>query len=152
MLKRNSIRLAEVWLDEYAQYYYQRIGHDKGDFGDVTERRQLRKELNCKSFRWYLDNIYPELFIPGEAVANGEVNYFDHSVKILPKVFTPILYLFLIMIANAPKCYIQIKNLGYGGKTCLDSPAGKKNMKKTVGLYPCHGQGGNQVISETQIS
>lgn len=29
VLKRNSIRLAEVWLDEYAKYYYQRIGDDK---------------------------------------------------------------------------------------------------------------------------
>lgn len=26
VLRRNSVRLAEVWLDEYSKYYYQRIG------------------------------------------------------------------------------------------------------------------------------
>lgn len=28
VLRRNSIRLAEVWMDEYKKYYYQRIGND----------------------------------------------------------------------------------------------------------------------------
>lgn len=27
VLKRNSVRLAEVWLDEYKEYYYERINH-----------------------------------------------------------------------------------------------------------------------------
>ncbi|KAK3908178.1 Putative polypeptide N-acetylgalactosaminyltransferase 9 [Frankliniella fusca] len=110
VLKRNSIRLAEVWMDDYAKYYYQRIGKDLGDYGDVTMRKDLRKRLGCKSFKWYLDNIYPELFVPGEAVASGEV-----------------------------------RNMGFGGKTCLDSPARKNDLHKPAGLYPCHGQGGNQV-------
>ena len=36
VLKRNSIRLSEVWLDEYAKYYYQRIGHDKVSHPDFS--------------------------------------------------------------------------------------------------------------------
>lgn len=47
--------------------------HFQGDFGDISGRKQLREELGCKSFKWYLDNIFPELFIPGDAVASGEV-------------------------------------------------------------------------------
>ncbi|KAM7301107.1 putative polypeptide N-acetylgalactosaminyltransferase 9 [Ixodes scapularis] len=109
VLRRNSVRLAEVWLDEYAKYYYQRIGQDLGDFGDVSPRKALRKQLKCRSFDWYVRTIYPELFVPGDAVASGEV-----------------------------------RNKGEGGHTCLDSPASRDNMHKAVGMYPCHGQGGNQ--------
>ncbi|CAG0904953.1 unnamed protein product [Darwinula stevensoni] len=109
VLRRNSIRLAEVWMDDYKKYYYQRIGNTLGDYGDVSERKRLRENLHCKSFQWYLDSIYPELFIPGDAVASGEM-----------------------------------RNLGEGGKTCLDAAARKQDLHKPVGTYPCHRQGGNQ--------
>jgi polypeptide N-acetylgalactosaminyltransferase len=48
-------------MDDYSKYYYQRIGSDKGDFGDISDRVKLRKDLQCKTFQWYLDNIFPEL-------------------------------------------------------------------------------------------
>ena len=72
-MKKNSIRLAEVWMDGYRFYYYERFNYDLGNFGDVTERKKLRDNLQCKSFDWYLKNIYPEQFIPGEALASGEI-------------------------------------------------------------------------------
>ncbi|CAF1256559.1 unnamed protein product [Adineta steineri] len=72
---RNSMRLAEVWMDEYKRLYYVHRGDLKGkDYGDVEDRRAIRTRLNCHSFKWYLENVFPEKFIPDENVlAYGEV-------------------------------------------------------------------------------
>ncbi|XP_045498239.1 putative polypeptide N-acetylgalactosaminyltransferase 9 [Colias croceus] len=72
-LMKNSLRLAEVWLDDYAKYYYQRIGDIRENFGDVTKRRKLREKLKCKSFEWYLHNVYPDMKLPDENVAYGQI-------------------------------------------------------------------------------
>lgn len=44
------------------------------DYGDVGERRSLRERLKCKSFRWYLENIYPESQMPLDYFSLGEVS------------------------------------------------------------------------------
>ena len=30
----------------------------------VRERNELKRELKCHSFRWFLENVYPELKVP----------------------------------------------------------------------------------------
>ncbi len=46
---------------------------EKADVGNITSRIYLRNNLQCKSFKWFLDNIYPEAPIPTDFIHVGEV-------------------------------------------------------------------------------
>ncbi|KAJ6660850.1 hypothetical protein lerEdw1_017476 [Lerista edwardsae] len=66
-VERNLARVAEVWLDEYKDLFYGHAYHltlKNLDIGDLGQQRELRRRLQCKSFQWYLDHIYPDLEAP----------------------------------------------------------------------------------------
>lgn len=144
VLRKNSIRLAEVWLDDYKKYYYDRIGHDLGDFGDVSSRVRLRGELQCKPFKWFLDNIYPELFIPGEAVASGEIRNKWSSKCVDSAAKTEDLH----KPVGLWPCHKQGGNqywmLSKTGEIRRDEACVDYSGTDVI-LYPCHGSKGNQL-------
>lgn len=107
VVSRNLMRVADVWMDEYSKHFYNiRFDLKRKKHDDISERLALRKKLQCKSFKWYLENIIPELEVPdANFVAAG-----------------------------------QVRNPS--SDKCLDT-LGKKD-DAPLGLYECHGQGGNQ--------
>jgi len=65
----NTARMAEVWMDDYKRFFYMHrqtlVGANIGDF---SSRKAIKDRLQCKTFKWFLDNVYPEKFIMDEEV------------------------------------------------------------------------------------
>ncbi|XP_061628797.1 polypeptide N-acetylgalactosaminyltransferase 18-like isoform X3 [Phyllopteryx taeniolatus] len=75
LVRRNALRVAEVWMDNYKSHVYMAWNvpfQNSGiDIGDISERRALRSKLKCQPFSWFLANIYPELRSYSNTVAYG---------------------------------------------------------------------------------
>ncbi|XP_033087153.1 polypeptide N-acetylgalactosaminyltransferase 3 isoform X2 [Trachypithecus francoisi] len=48
----------EIWGGENIEMSFRKA------FGDLSKRFEIKHRLHCKNFTWYLNNIYPEVYVP----------------------------------------------------------------------------------------
>lgn len=69
----NVIRFIETWTDEFKIFFYGLYPEVTPLVTDITQRQKLRKDLKCKSYRWYLQNVDPENVLIKERHHLGQV-------------------------------------------------------------------------------
>ncbi|XP_012706922.3 polypeptide N-acetylgalactosaminyltransferase 10 [Fundulus heteroclitus] len=161
-LARNLKRVAEVWMDEYAEYIYQRRPEYRHlSAGDVTTQKELRSKLNCKNFKWFMNEVawdLPKHYPPVEppAAAWGEVRNVASGLCMESKHFvsgSP------IRLENCVKGRVdvswshgQVFTFGWREDIRVGDPMHTKKVcfdaishHSPVTLYDCHGMKGNQL-------
>ncbi|KAK7871232.1 hypothetical protein R5R35_001093 [Gryllus longicercus] len=140
----NAARVAEVWMDEWRDFYYaMNPGARNVDVGDVSERKSLRERLKCKNFRWYLENIYPESQMPLDYYYLGDIRnaQSQNCLDTLGRKGGENLGMSYCHGLGGNQVFAHTKREQImSDDNCLDasSPGGP------VKLVRCHGMGGNQ--------
>lgn len=158
-LGKNYKRVAEVWMDEYAEYIYRRRPHLRSlDPGNLKSQRDLRAKLHCKPFKWFMENIAFDLVdvyppIEPDDFASGEIRNMGVPELCLDskKRKKDELVVVDICIKDNPNIVGEQefkltwhKDIRPKDRTeCLD--VSKGGTKASVSLYPCHGGQGNQL-------
>ena len=113
----------------------------------VDSRLELRRDLKCKSFEWYLENIWPTHFMPSYDRSIGRIrNLKTKECLNSPKTRN---YGQPYGIASLSTCIIEIYPLqlfiftpeGYiktDDSVCLDPPEFKRENDKIVRIMACN--------------
>ncbi|XP_034244463.1 polypeptide N-acetylgalactosaminyltransferase 5 isoform X1 [Thrips palmi] len=141
----NAARVAEVWMDEWRDFYYaMNPGARSVDVGDVTQRKSLRHKLKCKSFRWYLENVYPESQMPLDYYHLGEVRNVEtqNCLDTMGHKSGENLGVSYChgLGGNQVFAYTRRQQI-MSDDNCLDATSPEGPVK----LVRCHGMGGNQL-------
>ncbi|XP_062855729.1 polypeptide N-acetylgalactosaminyltransferase 18a [Trichomycterus rosablanca] len=74
-VRRNALRVAEVWMDEFRNHVYMAwnvpLQNSGINIGDISDRKLLRERLQCRPFHWFLQNIYSEMRTYTDTIAYG---------------------------------------------------------------------------------
>ncbi|XP_050300277.1 N-acetylgalactosaminyltransferase 6 [Anthonomus grandis grandis] len=154
---RNYRRVAEVWMDEYAQYLYMRRPHYKMiDPGDLSKQRAIREKLHCKPFKWFMENVAFDLPLKYPPIEPGNFGWGEIRNLAAPELCVDAKFGGKFSVVGLAECtkgtdsksdqnftLTWHKDIRVKGKSlCFD--VSDANDKASVTLYPCHGSQGNQ--------
>nr|XP_057942924.1 polypeptide N-acetylgalactosaminyltransferase 10-like [Doryrhamphus excisus] len=161
-LAKNLKRVAEVWMDEYAEYVYQRRPEYRHlSAGDMMAQKELRSRLNCKSFKWFMSEVawdLPKHYPPVEppAAAWGEIRNVGSGMCMEVKHFVSGSPVRLESCAKSRGevawSHGQVLTLGWREDIRVGDPMHTRKVcfdaishNSLVTLYDCHGMKGNQL-------
>ncbi|XP_046665615.1 N-acetylgalactosaminyltransferase 6-like isoform X2 [Homalodisca vitripennis] len=94
---KNYRRVAEVWMDEYAEYLYKRRPQYRSiDPGDLTEQKAIRERLHCRPFRWFMEEVAFDLVKKYPPVEPPDFGYGE--VPILFHIAITLLAIMLLLL------------------------------------------------------
>ncbi|XP_008551320.1 polypeptide N-acetylgalactosaminyltransferase 5 isoform X2 [Microplitis demolitor] len=147
IVNHNNARLAEVWLDQWKYFYYNiNPGARSVPVGDVSERVKLREKLKCKSFRWYLENIYPESPMPLDYYYLGDIKNLEmrNCLDTMGRRTGENVGLSYCHGLGGNQVFAYTKRQQImSDDMCLDAASPQGPVK----IVRCHGMGGNQAWS-----
>lgn len=82
IVQKNQMRLAELWMDDWKKFFLASTYNwptkhtylSDDELKSLEKRKVMKRNLKCKSFKWYMENIIPEVSTPPlDAVFYGEV-------------------------------------------------------------------------------
>lgn len=164
-ISKNFKRVAEVWMDEYAQVLYERRGNMAHvDPGDLTKQRAIREKLQCKPFKWFLEVVAPDMLVKYPPVepppfANGAIQSIADSQMCIDTMGRGEKQEFGMYPCAANKTYpqatqhfvlsvardIRLKRLD----NCMDVSSGSK--KAPILQFHCHENQGNQYFKYDMV-
>ncbi|XP_045142896.1 polypeptide N-acetylgalactosaminyltransferase-like 6 isoform X2 [Echinops telfairi] len=161
-LARNLKRVAETWMDEFAEYIYQRRPEYRHlSTGDISAQKELRKQLKCKDFKWFMAAVawdVPKFYPPVEPppAAWGEIRNVAANLCVDSKhgATGTELRLDICVKDGSERTWSHEQLFTFGWredirpgeplhtrKFCFDAIS----HSSPVTLYDCHGMKGNQL-------